>query len=222
MDVQWDVVLVTIILMFLLFVFSAFVRLETKEIPISAAPVKQETIDNGSLVIVSYKSNLGKIVKYFTGSRFTHVTLCVTIQGEKTIVEMGRYDNKKGLCMWPLEEFLEKNSEREIVVRHYTGKFPVDKLQRVLEELGDVEFESRLITWLKAITSRAWTRQTYTKFYCSQLIAYLLQEVGILEKLYLPECYQPRFFTYDDIPGYTTAMPLIQEIPSPNVQATAC
>jgi hypothetical protein len=208
MQLYWDIVIVTVVLLTVLLALSMLVRLGVKEEAISSHPLPVDKIRDGSILLVSYNSTIGHVVKYFTGSRFTHVVLCVTIDGVLSTVEMAHYHDQEGLCILPLDQFLDRNKKKEVVVRNYIGSFPTGKVLACVERLRHVAFETRLIAWLRAVRKVPWYEREADRYYCSQLIAHLLQDSDILAKEYLPQCYQPRFFAHERIEGYAAAAPL--------------
>lgn len=160
----------------------------------------ENDIRPGDLLMVSYSSKRGQLVKVFTGSSWTHVVLVVLHQGIKKIVEIAYYDDEnKGVIMKPLKEWIECNNDRPLALRKYLGwkPFPNDKILLLVEKTKHYSQDRDLISWLKAcLPHLAYVEPSKTEYYCSEYIVHLLQQVGILKKLYIPYTYKPYELAY--------------------------
>jgi hypothetical protein len=90
---------------------------ETKNI--NSFNSKFSELENGDLVFVSYNNGLGKIVKVWSGSKWTHVGMIFKNpdNGNLSVLEVAEYNNpnfEKGVIEVPLRAWLKMNEDFEI------------------------------------------------------------------------------------------------------------
>ena len=116
--------------------------------------------------------------------------------------------------MRTLDEWMDWNNEYIVALRKYNGKnkFPKKKLQRLLNELSDVEVDISLVSWLKSTVRRRYQEYEKNYYYCSEFIAYMMQRIGMMKKIITPSSYKPWELLYDNLrlnSGYSYLDPVL-------------
>lgn len=147
----------------------------------------------GDLIGISYPSLRGQLVKVFCGSCWCHVCMIVVNKEGPQVLEIGRYSReRRGVLLTPLKEWLELNDERIIGWRPYHGNIEKKKIMQFIEEYKHLKEDMNVVSWLKCmITWKYHKKPEKDKFFCSEFMSFLMQEVGILEKKYDPASYRP-------------------------------
>lgn len=163
------------------------------------------TFKTGDLLFVSYQSMRGKLVKVFTGSKWTHMGMVYipSNSNKQYVIEAAYYDKKNhGILKTPLQEWLSWNSKRVLGWLSKTGpEIPDHKIEKVLNSISNADSDMFVVSWLKAVVTRKYQEDTNKKaFYCSELVAYLCQELGIIRKELMPSSYSPKVFIERNIP----------------------
>jgi hypothetical protein len=157
-------------------------------------------IKSGDLFAISYTNIRGKLVKVFTGSTWTHVGMYISKNNKEYILEMARYDsNQNGIILKNFDEWYDWNCDYIISYRPYLGpdRFPKKKLCAFLEKMRiqNPTPDLNVVSWLKTMIQRKYENKhnpyIKDKYYCSEFIAYALQEIGVLKKKMVPSSYKP-------------------------------
>lgn len=175
-----------------------------------------KVLKSGDLLAVSYNAKSGRLVKFFTGSVWTHCGLVVEDKsatesnGEKClrVIEVADYrqEGLRGVVAKPLEEWFAHNRDRMVAMRPYLGRnFPTEPiLQRMTHDRErGVQPDFNHFRWLKTLVKRQHCDPEYRsrdKYYCSEYVTHLLQEHGILRRDYYPDGYKPWELLYGDLP----------------------
>lgn len=160
--------------------------------------------ETGDFVFVSYRSIRGKLVKVFTGSKWTHMGMIFRRDsGDCVVIEAAYYDDSlHGVLETPLPKWLNWNRRRVLGWLPKRGPRISDReMDRVLGGVRRAEMDTLILSWLKAVVNRKYGPEPgKSKFYCSELCAYLCQELGIIEKVLMPASYSPKTFIERRLP----------------------
>ena len=168
-----------------------------------------KSMKTGDILTVSYNNMSGKLVKIFTGSVWTHAGLVVESDGHKFVVEVAIYrGDVSGVVIKPLEDWFDWNKSRLLGWRPYRGgkkNFPHQSVLDIIKKDSnrDIKPDMNSVNWLKTLVKRRYTDYNYgdrTKYYCSEYITHILQEVNVVRKDYHPDGYKPWELLYGDIP----------------------
>lgn len=164
----------------------------------------------GDLVVVSYNSLRGKLVKVFTGSAWVHSGLVLEEGGKKYIVEVAYYnEDQYGVLMMPLNKWFDFNENRVLGWRVYNGKyFPNGHaLQIVKRDMNrDIEPDMNAVSWLRTMYKSKHNDEGYgsrDEYFCSEYIMHVLQTIGVIEGYgcgYKPCGYKPWELFYGKLP----------------------
>ena len=169
-----------------------------------------DDMKSGDLVVVSYNSLRGKLVKVFTGSAWVHSGLVICEQDKKYIIEVAYYDNEKyGVLMTPLKEWVDFNQGRVLGWRQYNGKnFPTKQILNIVKRdiKRDITPDMNSISWLRTLYKTTHNDKDYPdrdEFFCSEYIVHILQYTGVLKGYmtgYKPCGYKPWELFYGELP----------------------
>jgi preprotein translocase subunit YajC len=209
---RFILLIILILFIFILFQIYRFSDKKLKKYPLSKY---LKNLCTGDLLLVSYHSVHGKIVKVFTSSQWTHVGIILKIEKSYDCVfdegyyvaEVARYNrNTKGVIIKPLLEWLNWNDGRKIGLRKLCqiydaeiGKERNKKLFDIIMSTKNLEENMNILSWSQALIKKKYKESTYKSFFCSQYVSYCLQQAGIIKKKWNPENYQPWEFLYGNI-----------------------
>lgn len=207
------VILLTVLVCFLISFVIIISQLNTPADNLdNTSHLANMNFNDGDLIAISYDSIRGKLVKIFTGSVWAHIGMIVTKNKQTYVLEMAYYDeNERGQILKPLGEFLNWNYGRIIGIRKYNGdrKFPCERIWRIVN--SNLTEDMNVVSWLKACFKVPYRRSNKDYYFCSEYIAHLLQECGVLQKKYMPSSYKPWELLYSNLelnPGYNYADPV--------------
>ena len=190
--------LITVIIGLLIVFIFVLIRLQQpldlpkQSIILSSA---MEQMKTGDLVAVSYSSTRGKLVKVFTGSMWTHIGMIYRPDPAKIyVIESASYDDKSGVLKTPWEEWFDWNGRRILAWVPCKREITCASLDQIHKKVEGSEVNLWVVDWLKTMYKQPRKDKTSNgsaKYYCSELIAYLLQELDLLEKRYEPGGYSP-------------------------------
>lgn len=169
----------------------------------------KKKLRTGDIIVISYDSYRGKLVKIFTGSSWTHCGMIYKDKDKLYVIEMARYSSdERGLILKPLDDWIDWNIKYNIAIRKYTGikKFPKRKLKHVLDQSAHFEEDFNVTSWLKTIIDLRYDGVEKDYFYCSEFITYAMQKIGVLKKIIKPSSYKPWQLLYGKLhfnKGYT-------------------
>ena len=200
--------LVAILFLFIIFILVLirirFTPDERFPIFLGSAFQPLPSFKTGDCVFVSYRSIRGKLVKVFTGSMWSHMGMIYKRQdGATFVIEACYYDQSKhGVLQTPLLEWLCYNKKRTLAWLPKLGPPISDsEVNRVFSLVKDGEMDTFVVNWLKAVVNRKYYPEPgKSEFYCSELIATLFQELGVLRKELMPSSYSPRSFMLRRVP----------------------
>lgn len=195
MKVNWWIVALTVIIGLCIISTIIWYRLHVTQPPL--VTTKIENIDKqfktGDLLVVNYRSKHGRLIRVTTGAFWSHIGLVIVLNNEIFIIEITDYDEKyKGLCMIPLNDWLDINSGR------YCGYCPINKniesnqIKELLDRYSDVTLDMDLFNWAQTLS---WKDNRYLEkesYFCSEFIAMILQELRLLSLEKDPACYSPQ------------------------------
>lgn len=218
-----DLFMLFVVVLIFLFIFGTLflMRLNSND---DIPKEKIYNIKSGDCVFVCYDSVKGKLVKFFTGSCWTHCGIVIKlsnkeideISGNKKkvyssnklyVLEISNYGKERaGVVLQPWNDWLDKNSNRIIGVRTCKQQFPEDKIKNHIKNTSNGSTDFFVVNWLKTMIKRKRNDNVLKnkrKYYCSEYMAYTFQETGILEKTYMPDGYNPsELFFGDQISDY--------------------
>ena len=153
----------------------------------------------GDIVGVAYSSKRARLVRVFTGSMWIHLGIVVrTYKGEAWVVEAARYNpTTKGILSSPLKEWLEHNEGHSIAWRRHVGSsIRSSRVRRVLQRTQYADINLYVVDWLKTMYKTPYSSAngdvvSRDKYYCSEFVALMLQELGIMDKVHDPSGYKP-------------------------------
>jgi hypothetical protein len=172
----------------------------------------------GDIFIVAYPTKSGRLVKFFTKSKWTHCSFLVKKDDEFFVVEMARYnDELNGLVMTPLPIWARKH-KRCCVVYRPISKDTLRYPDQFIEEHSSSKPDLNVVNWLKTMKkTRYYREKTKSRYYCSEFVMRYFQYEGVVKKKYDPASYTPRELATKDldwIDGWSHGETYLLEPPS--------
>lgn len=154
---------------------------------------KATQFNNGDLLAVCIPNLSGKLVKIFTGSNITHVSMIVNIDNYPNVLEVGYYRNFRGSCIMPLDKWIDKYGDFTILHSRIKDQYipSTESIINSYNKYAPCDIDMNFINWLKTLTFFSYKDYTRTKYYCTEFIALILQDLDIMEKIYNAGCYTP-------------------------------
>lgn len=202
----WKSVALTVLLPFMILLVISSVRLwkTSQPTPTASRNVILEQLDTGDLLFVRYHSKHGYLIRAGTGDVWSHTALVCKhpYTTEISIIEMADYteyshDNVEGLCglcIVPLQQWLELNEDRLCGYRRCKHRPTFQQIQRAINGHNATQLDMDLRNWAKTLVwlkSNSDEPPNKTHYFCSEFIAMILQKLGLLDSEYSASCYSP-------------------------------
>jgi hypothetical protein len=173
-----------------------------------------EKMKTGDVIGISYSSFRGQLVKSFTGSGWSHVGIIVKRDDGVYVMEMGRYNQtERGFLLKPLEDWLDYNDGRMIAWRSYQGDLNQADVESFIKQHRGISEDMFVVSWLKSMVKLPYSDdRKKDKYYCSEMAARFLQQLGVLKKRYQPSGYKPWELIHSELPlntGHAYSTPLL-------------
>jgi hypothetical protein len=175
-------------------------------------------LQTGDLLFVSYDNSLGKFMKVWSNSKWTHVGMVYKApDNEIYVMETANYRKKKGVLLLPFIDWYKNNRHYKMVVKQLeavnnNSKDCLVNLIHHFDEVNEKKLDTFGTSWLRLIGTKSYKsineRENIT---CYELVAHLLQEAEIIRKEKSPCSYLPSSMYYDELPknenySYTKGM----------------
>lgn len=192
----------------LIIVILIFIRItlynETKNI--NSFDSKILELDNGDLIFASYNNVLGKIVKVWSGSKWTHVGMIFKNpdNGNLSVLEVAEYNNpnfEKGVIEVPLNSWLKMNKDFEIGYRKMNIKTTSYELYDLFEKyqgnkLYKISVNPNKIKGFIFPSLRTKDIKDLTDLSCVDFTVLMLKDLKLIKRSYVD------FTTVSDIIDY--------------------
>jgi hypothetical protein len=153
-------------------------------------------LNTGDLLFLEYNSTYSKLINIFTRTRWSHVSFVYKTKKGIYIIEVTYYKstNFSGLCVIPIDKWFDINQGHKCGFKKLeTGKISKQVINKLLKDYKNIRLDLNLIHWLRPIFKKNYSKSNKikTEYFCSEFIALLLQELGILKCKYTPDSYKP-------------------------------
>lgn len=162
---------------------------------------KQENLQTGDLVFVRYDNSLGYFMRLWSGSPWTHMGMVFRdVTNQVYIMETANYhatsklQERKGLLVLPISEWLQRNRNCQISVKPLKTPKDFDRrnLYRSFVRIDGKKLDTFGINWFRLLGKRSYhSLKSQENVMCYELIVYLLQENEVIEKEYSASSYFP-------------------------------
>lgn len=198
--------IIVILLIFIFFLIILILIFLPSDLPLRQASLSSllPQFKTGDLLLVSYRNIPGYLVKIFTQSIWTHIGLIYRDGKDVYVIECGYYyRGLEGIIKNPILQWLQLSTGAPMVwiplQGDRVGAVLNPEINQQLNKINQGTFQKRLYKWLPAIVRLPYHPKKDQVFYCSEFIAYLFQELGIMKKEYRPSSYAPKNFMIRDI-----------------------
>ena len=203
MDSKLKVYYIIVFVILICFTSFIFFRLnkDTNENPINDVVYSSE-LKSGDLLFVSYQNLLGKFMKVWSNSKWTHVGIVYRDSEDRIFVmETSNYDSPyTGVILIPISEWYKYNRNQLIGVKQI-NKINSKTLMNSFRNLHSKKLDTFGISWMRLATKSPFEnlkeRENIT---CFELVVYLLQETDVIKKELSPSSYFPIDLIKENIP----------------------
>jgi hypothetical protein len=165
--------------------------------------IKYQQFETGDLLFVKYNNSLGKFMKIWSGSPWTHVAMIYVDPNHKIyVMETANYNKYKGVLFLPYNQWLKLNKNCEIGIMQLKSQteFDRDIILKNFEQLTNKKLDTFGISWLRLLTKKPYkTISDRENITCYELVVHLLQESNIAEKKHSPSSYFPKNIIEGDL-----------------------
>lgn len=175
-----------------------------------------EKYNTGDLVFVAYDNFLGYFMRFWTGSPWTHVGMIMEDEGNLYVMETADYSSiqssyersknnemllkKNGILVLPFETWKSLNKHHRIEHMNLQVSEDFDRRLLILEFLkiqnSELDtFDVGPSVWSKFLWKRKYKNsQESENITCSELVAKIYQNSGVMKKIYTPGSYTTKDF----------------------------
>lgn len=212
-DINWKTVILIVVILILITACFVVYRISFKKGPRINSDLSQikTEMKTGDVLVIAYDSIYASLVKVFNGSYWSHGSFILREKDRIYVIEIARYtygEDKcryKGLIKIPLSEWLYYNKGRYVGYCKYKDDKRRPSTKRVLDlvqKYGKVKVNLDTIYWMNTLVSHSYSDEKYERYYkdkkkyfCTEFLANLLQELDMISKDYLPCNYSPEYIT---------------------------
>ncbi len=152
-------------------------------------------LDTGDLVFVAYDNSLGKISKFWYGSKWTHVGIVYRDEEDEVFVlEVAEYNNpnfEKGVVQIPMKSWLGLNKDFEITYKHINIPIDSDNLYKIFNRYKNMKLH-KLSANPKNLKKFLFPiGEDKSSLTCNELVTKIFEEMDIIPK--------DRFYSSSDL-----------------------
>lgn len=202
LSIDWYITLQTVILIILILTLLSFIRyIFVSDIPKTTIPLSilESQINTGDLIAVSYPTKFGILIRVFKGSAWSHIGMIYRKNNEIFVIEATAYYKERGVLIVPFEKWLKRNQGNDLVWIKRIGP-EITQVENVINKVKNANPNLNPISWLKTMIKCPYKSESHNQFFCSELVAYLLQELDIMKKYNTPSSYSPNDLIFSKIP----------------------
>jgi len=188
---------VIIIVLFLLIILIASLRVAgANDYPDTLENIDIYTLKTGDILTVSYRNIFGNFVTSWFNSVWSHSSLVYIDPDTKQIflIECANYDKyyTKTIFKIPISTWIRFNRKSDIVLTRINKELDPHKLNDVFNKHASyMKLDSFSYKWYRLLYQQPYFEQTREKFTCYEMIIVVLQDVGVIKKLYACSSYNP-------------------------------
>lgn len=170
----------------------------------------KKNLDTGDIIFFCCHDNIGKIIKKISNGFYSHCGLIIRRKKKLYVLECDmnhQYDYltkkkfKQGAHLVKLDEKIKDYEGNVFAYRKLLGnKINKKLLNKIFKKSKKILFDNNTLNWYSAhLKSYTWSNLFLSEKYmfCSQYVAFVLQELGIIKKEYPTNFYSMTDFTCD-------------------------
>lgn len=185
-----------VIVSLLVFLFAAFRVTASSDLPKITEDININTLRTGDVLGVGYTHPFGWFVKAWSGSVWSHTGIVWKDpeSNQVYVLEAAMYhDPYKGVFKIPILDWIRINRKSHIGLARLKGKsVDAGKLIQAFEERKKhVELEGYNWRWYRLLFKTRYYEETRKRYTCYEIVVILLQDVGVVRKLYTCSSYWP-------------------------------
>ena len=179
-----------------MFLFASFRVTTPHDLPKITEDIDIHTLRTGDVLGVGYTHPFGWFVKAWSGSVWSHTGIVWKNpeDGQVYVLEAAMYHEPyRGVFKIPILDWIRINRKSYIGLARLKGP-PIDpvKLIQVFEERKKhVELEGYNWRWYRLLFKTPFYEETRKRYTCYEIVVVLLQDIGVIKKLYTCSSYWP-------------------------------
>lgn len=195
-------------MLFLFLILLIIVRLRIPDVKVSKINYGSEVIpeiSTGDLIAIGSNRWIGHLSKIIIGSKWSHIGLIISDRDGNPLVAEAGYDfTKKGIYLMPLKEWLQLYQKKRFLWSKHQGP-PIcrKKLLRLHQSQSSKGFDIFVKNWFRSQLSSKYVPQEHNSFFCSEYIAFLLQQINVIKREKIPGYYTPRALIEGSFPVHS-------------------
>lgn len=187
---------IIVIISLLIFLIASFRATARNDLPKTTEDININTLRTGDVLGVGYTHPFGWFVKAWSGSMWSHTGIVWKDPQDNQIyvLEAAMYhDPYKGVFRIPILDWLRINRKSYIGLARLKGKSldPVALIQAFEERKKHVELEGYNWRWYRLLFRTPYHEETRKRYTCYEIVVIILQDVGVVRKLYTCSSYWP-------------------------------
>jgi len=185
-------IVLIIVLFILLFIVWKYLSMDNFDMTRINSRDWIKKVNTGDIIGVCYNSVPGRLVNLFSNSYWTHLSMVVKKENIY-IFEVCYYKSFRGVHMILLDEWLKKNSDFEISWISKRGKrIDYGDVEKIYEKLKQSDINLFVPSWLISLVKQKYEgNEAKDKYFCSEFIVMVMQELGVMRKIFRPCNYTP-------------------------------
>lgn len=170
----------------------------------SGLHINLENIDfkTGDLIFLSGDTQGEKVIRWLTGNPYTHVAIVIVENGIVYLFEADigqKY--RDGPRVIALADKLKRyHGFRVCAYRPINKPIENSKILKLVDNYVNLELDDKMTTWAVADYPLLYDFfKDDSKIFCSEIVADVLQKLGVLKYDHIPAWYSPKYFYSDTI-----------------------
>lgn len=190
---------ITLILLYFLYL------LIPDDIPEKNINIKDITFETGDLVSCTLPNWSAKVVKLFTRSIWAHTGFIWNLDDQAYVIEIFWKRKRNGLFITKINDWIDrivKSKGMRLSYRKYNGpKIEDKKIFNIVKKYKKLQVDICIPCWMSSLFQIPYyeDEKIRKKIFCTELIAIIMQELGILRKKYHSSCYSPRKLMFNKL-----------------------
>jgi len=160
-------------------------------------------LDTGDLLLFSSNDYIGRVIRKFSNSYFSHCGIVVKQSDKLYILEcdmdnshdyLSNKSNKNGAHILDLDEKINDYTGNIFGYCKLNNNFNENKLKNIIHNIRDVQFNNNLIAMYNSVIKNVFLSNFFisdSKMFCSEFVVNLYQRLGVIKYNKFPNMFNP-------------------------------
>jgi hypothetical protein len=195
-----EMIIIAIIIVLIILLIVAIKGVIPNDYPKLNTSLDTANLRTGDILSVSYKNPFGVFVSFWSNGVWSHPGFIYKRSDtEIFVIEAAHYKRKgkkrwKGVFVIPLAEWLDFNKDQTIAITKMTGpKISNDEVEKAFSKISAYKLQKFTSSWIRLLKKEPYdpAKLKTNQYVCYEILILLLQELGIVKKLYGPAAQWP-------------------------------